>query len=370
MADQLPDADTVRALCLPAPAVLPADPGPTAELLEKLAAELGLTVSAGRHGRLILTGPAGDKVRSWQQDYPYAKRLGRQSYKSAKRLLQIELLKLQRTVKQSGDRVLIIFEGRDAAGKGGTIRRFTENLNPRGVRVVALDKPAEHEQGDNYLRRFLPHLPAAGEIVLFDRSWYNRAGVEAVMGFCRPQEYTRFLHDVPAFERQLAADGITVIKLWFSVTRTEQLSRFIARHGDPVKRWKLSPTDLAALDKWDEYTAAKEAMFRHTDVPQARWTVIKSNDKRRARLEVMRYILSLFAYDGKAHDLVGQLDPLIVGPPALPAVPVTRIGGPAGLAQPAHLVQGDAGQDGTGQRLAGTDPERDDRVALLCDEPG
>ncbi len=178
---------------------------------------------------------------------------------------------------------------------------------------MALDKPAEHEQGENYLRRYLPHMPTAGEIVMFDRSWYNRAGVEQVMGFCQRDEYARFLLEAPEFERRLVADGIAVIKLWFSITRTEQLSRFVSRQDDPVKRWKLSPIDLASLDKWDEYTRAKEAMFARTDVPEAPWTVIRGNDKKRARLEAMRYVLTLFDYEGKDAGAVGQMDPLIAG---------------------------------------------------------
>ncbi len=312
VADQLPDADAICAQ------------------FARLAAELGLGVERRRNGRAVLVASDGARIQSWREDYPYLARLDRKAYEPAKRQLQIELLKLQRWVKSSGRRILILFEGRDAAGKGGTIRRFTENLNPRGARVVALDKPAAHEQGDNYLRRYLPHMPAAGEIVMLDRSWYNRAGVEQVMGFCQPDEYETFLHAAPQFERGLAADGITVIKLWFSVTRAEQLRRFVNRHDDPVKRWKLSPIDLASLDKWDAYTRAKEAMFWHTDVPEAPWTVIKSNDKKRGRLEAMRYVLSLFDYDGKDIEAVGQVDPLIAGSPG--TLPEPAAAGPAASA--------------------------------------
>ena len=286
----------------------------TSALLDRLAAELGLIVTCKKNGRTALIRVDGAGVAPWREHYPYDQRMARKAYEAAKRSLQIELLKLQRSVKASGDRLLILFEGRDAAGKGGTIRRFTENLNPRGARIVALEKPAEHEQGENYLRRYLPHLPGAGEIVLFDRSWYNRAGVEKVMGFCQPEEYAQFLRDVPEFERELVNDGITIVKLWFSVTRAEQLRRFIDRQIDPVKRWKLSPVDLASLDKWDEYTRAKEAMFSCTDLPEAPWTVIKSNDKKRARVEAMRYVLSVVDYCDKQHDIVGQPDPLIAGP--------------------------------------------------------
>lgn len=310
-------------------------------LLAKLAAELGLRIEQRKNGRMRLAGADGERIQAWRENYPYPHRLGRKAYEPAKHRLQIELQKLQRSVKETGGRVLILFEGRDAAGKGGTIRRFTENLNPRGTRVVALDKPAEHEQGDNYLRRYLAHLPAPGEIVMFDRSWYNRAGVEQVMGFCQPNEYARFLTEAPEFERRLVGDGIAVIKLWFSITRTEQLSRFVSRQDDPVKRWKLSPVDLASLDMWDEYTRAKEAMFRYTDVPEAPWTVIRGNDKKRARLEAMRYVLTLFDYEGKDAGEVGEPDPLItggVGPlPGLTATesepalaPLPRQGFPAG----------------------------------------
>jgi polyphosphate kinase len=315
VADQLPDTDTIGAV------------------LVKLAAELGLHIERRKNGQAVLVGPHGERIQAWREDYPHTKRLDPKAYGRAKNQLQIELLKLQRWVKASGSQILILFEGRDAAGKGGTIRRFTENLNPRGARVVALDKPAAHEQGDNYLRRYLPHMPRPGEVVMFDRSWYNRAGVEQVMGFCQQDEYATFLREAPEFERQLAAEGITVIKLWFSVTRAEQLLRFVRRHDDPVKRWKLSPIDLASLDKWDQYTKAKEAMFLHTDVPEAPWTVIKSNDKRRARLEAMRYVLSRFDYDGKDERAIGRIDPLITG--RLPKL--AEVGTPV-VPQAAHLV--------------------------------
>jgi polyphosphate kinase 2 len=291
--------------------------------LEHLAARLGLKVRQRKNGRALLIGPDGKDAQPWREGYPYPQLLRRKAYESAKQSLQIELLKLQQSIKASGQRLLIVFEGRDAAGKGGTIRRFTENLNPRGTRVVALEKPAAHEQGDNYLRRFLPHLPAPGEIVLLDRSWYNRAGVEHVLGFCQPDDYQQFLQDVPEFERMLTDDGIDMIKLWFSVTRSEQLRRFIDRQLDPVKRWKLSPVDLASLNKWNEYAEAKDVMFRHTELPYAPWTVVKSNDKRRARLEATRYVLSLFNYLGKRDEVVGPVDPLIVGSPGLVPVPPT-----------------------------------------------
>jgi polyphosphate kinase len=218
-------------------------------------------------------------------------------------------------------RLAIVFEGRDAAGKGGTIRCFTENLSFRGARVVALESPTEKEQGEWYFRRYIRHLPAAGEIVLFDRSWYNRAGVERVMDFCTPHEHGEFLREAPDFERMLTRDGITLIKFWFSVSRREQLRRFVRRQADPVKRWKLSPVDLAALNMWDRYTEAKDVMFACTDIAEARWTVVRSNDKKRARLEAMRYLLSQFSYPDKDEHVIGRPDPLIVGPALVEAIP-------------------------------------------------
>jgi len=284
-------------------------------MLDELAAQLGLQIRRTKNGPLVCRN--GVPVETWREDYPYDRLLSRKRYERAKRGLQIELLKLQRSVKATGGRLVIVFEGRDAAGKGGTIKRFTENLNPRGARVVALEKPTDREQTDWYLQRYLAHLPAAGEIVLFDRSWYNRAGVEQVMGFCQPDECMEFLREAPEFERMLARDGITLVKFWFSVSRAEQLRRFAKRQLDPVKQWKLSPIDVASLDKWDEYTAAKESMFFFTDLPEAPWTVVKSNDKKRARLEAMRHVLSVFPYQGGNADLVGKPDPLIVGPAPL-----------------------------------------------------
>ena len=296
---------------------LPAD-GDLGAILERLADQLGLRISQKKNGRARLVRPDGTAVQTWRQDYPYDQRLSRDAYDDAMQPLQIELLKLQRSVKKSGRRLAIVFEGRDAAGKGGTIKRFTENLNPRGARIVALEKPTEREQAEWYLQRYLAHMPAAGEIVLFDRSWYNRAGVERVMGFCHQEEYLEFLREAPEFEQMLARDGISLIKFWFSVSQTEQLRRFIHRQLDPVKQWKLSPIDLASLDKWHEYTAAKEAMFFHTDQAEVPWTVVKSNDKKRARLEALRYVLSSMDYAEKDESTVGRPDPLIVGPaPAL-----------------------------------------------------
>jgi len=297
----------------------PGKPGPAsraAEMLDDLAAQLGLRIEQGKKGPALVQRD-GKPAETWRHDFPYPDLLSRGKYEKAKGRLQIELLKMQRHIKAAGDRVVIVFEGRDAAGKGGTIRRFTENLNPRGARIVALEKPTEREQTEWYLQRYIAHLPRAGEIALFDRSWYNRAGVERVMGFCEPEASMEFLREAPEFERMLARDGITLIKFWFSVSRGEQLRRFVKRQVDPVKQWKLSPVDLASLDKWDEYTDAKEAMFFFTDLPDAPWTVVKANDKRRARLEAMRFVLRRIEYDGRDEMLVGQPDPLIVGPAPL-----------------------------------------------------
>ncbi|MCX7892489.1 MAG: polyphosphate kinase 2 [Burkholderiales bacterium] len=245
--------------------------------------------------------------------YPYKNLLSRKSYEKQKYRLQVELLKLQAWVKETGARVVVLFEGRDAAGKGGTIKRFMENLNPRGARVVALEKPTEAERGQWYFQRYVNNLPTAGEIVLFDRSWYNRAGVERVMGFCTQQEYLEFMRQCPEFERMLVKSGIHLVKFWFSVSREEQRRRFKEREVHPLKQWKLSPIDMASLDKWDEYTKAKEAMFFYTDTADAPWTVIKSDCKKRARLNAMRYLLHSLPYARKDLDRVGPLDPLIVG---------------------------------------------------------
>jgi polyphosphate kinase len=245
--------------------------------------------------------------------YPYKHLMRRRNYEQQKYRLQVELLKLQAWVKETGQKVVILFEGRDAAGKGGTIKRFMEHLNPRGARVVALEKPTETERGQWYFQRYVQHLPTHGEIVLFDRSWYNRAGVERVMGFCTDQEYAEFVRQAPEFERMLVRSGMHVIKFWFSVSREEQRRRFREREVHPLKQWKLSPIDMASLDKWDDYTKAKEAMFFHTDTADAPWTVIKSNCKKRARLNAMRYILHKLPYSNKETQHIGNLDPLIVG---------------------------------------------------------
>jgi len=263
------------------------------------------------------TIPMGDDdelVEHWRTGvYPYKNLMSRKAYEREKYRLQVELLKLQAWTKDTGQRVVILFEGRDAAGKGGTIKRFMEHLNPRGARVVALEKPTHEEQGQWYFQRYVEHLPTKGEIVLFDRSWYNRAGVERVMGFCTDDEHAEFLRQAPQFEANLARSGIHLIKFWFSVSQEEQRRRFHEREKHPLKQWKLSPIDLASLDKWDDYTAAKQEMFVHTDSDDAPWTVIKSNCKKRGRLNALRYVLHTLPYTDKDTDRVGLLDPLIVG---------------------------------------------------------
>ncbi len=246
-------------------------------------------------------------------NYPYEEKMGRQEYESLKQELQIELLKMQGWVKETGQRIVILFEGRDAAGKGGTIKRMMEHMNPRGARVVALEKPSEYEMGQWYFQRYIDHLPSKGEIVLFDRSWYNRAGVERVMNFCKANEYLEFMRQAPEMERMLVRSGITFFKLWFSVSRNEQFRRFQKRQQDPLKQWKLSPIDLASLDKWKDYTEAKEAMFFYTDTADAPWTVIKSDCKKRARINVMRHILYNLDYPNKNREIVMPPDKLIVG---------------------------------------------------------
>jgi polyphosphate kinase len=279
-----------------------------------LAILAGLRVVDNDDDDPVLLWPDGTVVDTWREDYPYDERMTREYYDHHKRLLQIELVKLQNWVKDSGQRIVIVFEGRDAAGKGGTIKRFTEHLNPRGARVVALEKPSEREMTQWYFQRYVAHLPAAGEIAMFDRSWYNRAGVERVMGFCTPEQYLEFMREAPEFERMLVHSGLHLTKFWFSVTRSEQRTRFVIRQVDPVRQWKLSPMDIESLDKWDEYTEAKEAMFFYTDTADAPWTVVKSNDKKRARLEAIRHILEQFDYDGKDEEIVGKPDRKIIGP--------------------------------------------------------
>lgn len=263
----------------------------------------------------VLLGDPDDVLADdWRNGgYPYKNLMRRSTYEAQKYRLQVELLKLQAWVKEHQQRVVVLFEGRDAAGKGGTIKRFMEHLNPRGARVVALEKPSELERGQWYFQRYVQHLPTAGEITLFDRSWYNRAGVERVMGFCTDSEYNEFMRQAPEFERQLVRSGIWLIKFWFSVSQKEQRRRFKEREVHPLKQWKLSPIDKLSLNKWKDYTVAKEAMFSQTDTADAPWTVIKSDCKKRARLNAMRYVLHKLPYANKDVDQVGRLDPLIVG---------------------------------------------------------
>ncbi len=276
--------------------------------------------------------PDAELSAGWRQGaYPYRNLMSRKSYERQKYRLQVELLKLQAWVKETGQRIVVVFEGRDAAGKGGTIKRFMEHLNPRGARVVALEKPSEVERGQWYLQRYIEHLPTRSEIVMFDRSWYNRAGVERVMGFCSDAEYDEFLRQAPEFERQLVRSGVHLFKFWFSVSRAEQRRRFKERQGHPLKQWKLSPVDTASLDKWDDYTRAKEAMFVHCDTSDAPWTVIKSDCKKRARLNAMRYLLSRMPYTKRDLSVIGPVDPLIVGRPSLvPSVGDDQLAGSGG----------------------------------------
>lgn len=250
---------------------------------------------------------------SLPKGYPYKTRLKRDEYEKDKEQLQIELLKVQRWVKNTGQRIIILFEGRDAAGKGGTIKRFTEHLNPRGARVVALDKPTEKEMGQWYFQRYIEHFPTKGEIIFFDRSWYNRAGVEKVMGFCTEPQLLEFLREAPELERMLVNSGIILFKYWFSVSREEQMCRFIARRDDPLKQWKLSPVDIESIDKWDDYTEAKKVMFFHTHTADAPWAVVKSDDKKRARLNCLRHFLYHLDYPDKDEKIVGEPDNLLVG---------------------------------------------------------
>jgi polyphosphate kinase len=307
------------------------DAGPPGEWLRQLQALIeGAAPDEAKALRRMLFTPAPEApegsdpdlelAAGWREGgYPYKNLMSRRNYERQKYRLQVELLKLQAWVKDSGQRVVILFEGRDAAGKGGTIKRFMEHLNPRGARVVALEKPSDVERGQWYFQRYVSHLPTAGEIVLFDRSWYNRAGVERVMGFCNDSEYDEFMRETPEFERHLVRSGVHLIKFWFSVSRAEQRRRFKERQAHPLKQWKLSPIDMASLDKWDDYTHAKEAMFLHTDTSDSPWTVIKSDCKKRARLNAMRYILHRLPYRKKDPLAIGRVDPLVVGRAALVA---------------------------------------------------
>ena len=272
----------------------------------------GHTIGDDHDDDPVLIDPDGRAVDTWREGYPYDERMPREEYDEAKYLLQVELLKFQNWAADTGSKHVLLFEGRDAAGKGGTIKRFTEHLNPRYARTVALTKPSDREQSQWYYQRYVNYLPTAGEMVLFDRSWYNRAGVERVMGFTSAPDYEQFMAQTPLFERMLVDSGISLTKFWFSVTQSEQRTRFIIRQVDPVRQWKLSPIDLESLDKWDDYTAAKEAMIRRTDTEWAPWTTIRSNDKKRARVNAMRHFLSRFEYDGKDPGVVLEPDPQIV----------------------------------------------------------
>ncbi|MBR9841965.1 MAG: polyphosphate kinase 2 [Rhodobacteraceae bacterium] len=258
--------------------------------------------------------PTAEEVRRAFEtgQYPYENKLSRRIYETQKAKIQSELLKVQHWAQETGQKFVLLFEGRDAAGKGGTIKRFTEHLNPREARVVALNKPTDQERGQWYFQRYIQELPTAGEMVFYDRSWYNRAGVERVMGFCEPNEYLEFMRQTPDLERMLTRSGIRLYKYWFSVTQDEQRRRFESRETDPLKQWKLSPIDKASLDKWDDYTEAKEAMFFYTDTADAPWTVIKSNDKKRARLNCMLHFLNSLDYPGKDIKIAHAPDPLIV----------------------------------------------------------
>lgn len=276
--------------------------------------ELLQKVSSSKSERKLQSNPDDILAKNWREGgYPYLNLMSRKNYERQKYRLQVELLKLQAWVKETGQKVVILFEGRDAAGKGGTIKRMMEHLNPRGARVVALEKPTETEKGQWYFQRYVQNLPTAGEIVLFDRSWYNRAGVERVMGFCSDAEYQEFIRQAPEFERMLTRSGIHLIKFWFSVSQKEQRRRFKERKVHPLKQWKLSPVDVASLDKWDDYTKAKEAMFFATDTADAPWTVVKSDCKKRARLNALRYLLHKLNYTGKEIENIAAVDPLIVG---------------------------------------------------------
>ncbi len=244
-------------------------------------------------------------------------RLHRKVYEEELERLQAELVKMQYWVRAEGARVAIVFEGRDAAGKGGSIRRIMEYLNPRSCRVAALPKPTEREQTEWYYQRYISHLPAAGEIVLFDRSWYNRAGVETVMGFCTPEEHARFLRQTPIFERMLVEDGIILLKYWFSVSDEEQERRFLARIDDPMRRWKLSPMDLQSREHWVEFSRAKDEMFVYTDIPEARWYVVEGDDKKAARLNCIHHLLSMIPYEDRT-------PPVLALPPRQPDMGYVR----------------------------------------------
>ncbi|SDG20213.1 polyphosphate kinase 2 [Alloyangia pacifica] len=256
-----------------------------------------------------------DKDDILSSSYPYSEEMKGKAYDKQMKSLQIELMKLQRHVKESGERIAILFEGRDAAGKGGTIKRFRENLNPRGARVVALSKPSDTEATQWYLQRYIDHLPAGGEIVFFDRSWYNRGVVEKVFGFCTEAQREHFFAQVPDFEKMLVEEGIRLFKFWLNVGRAEQLRRFLEREKDPLKQWKLSSIDVEGLKLWDDYGAAIQETLSRSHTAAAPWTVIRSDDKKRARIEAIRHVLTHLDYDSKDERNVGAPDPKIAGGP-------------------------------------------------------
>lgn len=245
-------------------------------------------------------------------DYPYDEKIKRAAYAEELRRLQIELLKLLDWVEDEGERVVIVVEGRDAAGKGGTIARLTQHLNPRSARIAALGKPSPEQEGQWYFQRYVPHLPTRGEMTVFDRSWYNRAVVEPVFGFATQAQAQAFLREAPRFEAMLARDGVRLVKFFLTIGREMQMKRLHARHHDPLKRWKLSELDYKAIDKWDEFSAAIEAMLRSTDEAAAPWTVVRANDKRRTRLETIRHVLDVIPYAGKDVEAIGEKDRKIV----------------------------------------------------------
>lgn len=259
----------------------------------------------------------GEKGDILDPSYPHAEKLARKVYEAELYALQCELVKFQAWVKETGQRVVLVFEGRDAAGKGGTIRRFRENLNPRGARVVALSKPSDIEQSQWYFQRYIDHLPSAGEIVFFDRSWYNRGVVEKVFGFCTDEQRAHFFHQVNPFEQMMVDEGIHLVKYWLNVGRAEQLRRFLERESDPLKQWKLSWIDVEGLKKWDKYSAAISETLDRTHTLDAPWTVIRSDDKRRARVSALRHVLMQHDYSRKNPKALGHPDPTVCGGPAI-----------------------------------------------------
>ncbi|WP_416881966.1 polyphosphate kinase 2 [Marivita sp.] len=256
-----------------------------------------------------------DKDDIINPDYPYSERMPCKAYEKDLAALQIELVKMTTWAKESGTRIAIVFEGRDAAGKGGTIKRFRENLNPRGAHVVALSKPSETEATQWYFQRYVDHLPAAGEVSFFDRSWYNRAVVEHVFGFCTPEQRMHFFRQVPDFEKMLVDDGIKLFKIWLNVGRAEQLRRFLERESDPLKQWKLSWIDVEGLKKWEAYSDAIKETLTKTHTDHAPWTIVRADDKRRARLEAIRNVLTQLDYSRKDIKALGQVDPKVCGGP-------------------------------------------------------